>query len=248
MKINIDDFTEKSYEDILVECKLKYNFITYQNNSPELKSIILRHDVDMSPQRALALAKIESKHNILSTYFFMLTSDFYNLLELDNANVVKEIAHMGHKIGIHIDAKARMEGTNHNKSLDALLMDEKACFENFLTITPHAFSFHNPDVGQWLQVEDESIAGMFNAYSSKMKKEFKYCSDSNGYWRFDRLGDVVVTEHQKPLHILTHPEWWVPSPMSPRDRIARAANGRMSKCLERYDDFLNENGRLNIGK
>ena len=248
MKIDINEFTENNYEKLLVLCKNKYNFITYQEAVPDVKSVVWRHDVDMSPQRALALAKIEANQNVKSTYFFMLTSDFYNLLEPINTNIVKEINEMGHKIGIHIDAKSRNQCSNNNKSLEELLYEERFCFEKFLSVSPHAFSFHNPDVGGWLEVEEGMIAGMYNAYSTTMKTEYKYCSDSNGYWRFDCLSDVIAADYQKPLHILTHPEWWVQNAMSPRDRIVRAATGRLSRCLERYDDFLNENGRLNIGK
>jgi hypothetical protein len=108
-----------------------------------------------------------------------------------------------------------------------------------------AFSFHNPDVGGWVAFEENRACDMINTYSRFLKDNYTYCSDSNGYWRFKRLEDVLNGDERR-LHILLHPEWWVPDEMPPRARVDRCIDGRRAKCNSVYDEALKEMGRLNI--
>ena len=62
--------------------------------------ILLRHDVEFDISRALELAKIESKHNVKSTFFFQVYSSAYNSLSPINKNMIKQIKDLGHNIGI----------------------------------------------------------------------------------------------------------------------------------------------------
>ena len=67
---------------------------------------------------------------------------------------------------------------------------------------------------------------LINTYAETFQKSFEYCSDSNGYWRYKRLVEVVTSGKFKRLHILTHPEWWQDSIMSPWQKIQRCIDGR----------------------
>jgi hypothetical protein len=70
------DFTLNKYE-MLCEAvaRSKYTTMTladylklgHDKNSP---IIIMRHDIDRSPQRALDVAKVEHKYNIHASYYF----------------------------------------------------------------------------------------------------------------------------------------------------------------------------------
>jgi len=87
---------------------------------------------------------------------------------------------------------------------------------------------------------------MINAYSKYLKSNFGYCSDSNGYWRFERLEDVLKEAKHEKLQVLTHPGWWVETPMSPRQRIQRCIDGRAINVGKNYDDLLNRMCRENV--
>lgn len=241
-----EDFTEESYRDLLIAAAGRRRFAGFQEAHAETAIALWRHDVDCSPQRALALARIESGVGVQSTFFFMLTSEFYNVLEPANAGIVRSIASMGHWIGIHFDPAAHAAAMDGAFDLAERLEADAHCFRRVLGVEPVAFSFHNPDVGDWLKLEEERVNGLVNAYSARLKRDFEYCSDSNGYWRFKRLADVVASEPLRPLQVLTHPEWWTPEVLSPRDRIGRCAEGRCLGALRRYDDFLTANGRINV--
>ena len=41
--------------------------------------MISRHDIDYSIEKAVELAALEAEENVKSTYFVLLSSEFYNL-------------------------------------------------------------------------------------------------------------------------------------------------------------------------
>jgi hypothetical protein len=75
--------------------------------------------------------------------------------------------------------------------------------------------------------------------------EASYCSDSNGYWRFRRLKEVLTQATDPCLQVLTHPGWWQDGIMPPRQRIFRSAYGRAAATLRDYDSGLEVHDRLN---
>ena len=109
-----------------------------------------------------------------------------------------------------------------------------------------AFSFHNPATDA-LSVDTNSVAGMTNAYGRAITESYTYVSDSNGYWRHQRLPDVLEAAEEQRLHVLTHPEWWQAKPMAPRERLARCIEGRAQRSSNWYDDLLRKWDRENIG-
>ena len=75
--------------------------------------------------------------------------------------------------------------------------------------------------------------------------EYKYCSDSNGYWRFQPMSAVIAEGHPR-LHLLTHPEWWTKERLPPSERVDRAILGRARRVRREYDAGLERAGRRNI--
>ncbi len=123
---------------------------------------------------------------------------------------------------------------------------DKAALEDMLGVSVAAFSFHNPDSGgNWHELELERAAGLVSAYAPSIRRNYKYCSDSNGYWRFTPLPEVLAEGHER-LQVLTHPAWWTPEPMPPRARVERCIMGRARAQGAEYDDALEKLGRENI--
>ena len=240
------DFTEINYCKLIKLAKSRYEFISYDYISDARDyTILLRHDVDFSLHRAMKLATIEVENNIVSTYFLHLHSNFYNLLEEEIFNIVKSIIKLGHKIGLHFDPSFYKLEIHEDEKLKRFLCLEKSLLENLFDVNVNVFSFHNPDIGGWTAFENYSVCGMINTYSKYLKENFTYCSDSNGYWRHKRLEDILLSNETR-LHVLTHPEWWVPNEMSPRNRVHRCIDGRSDKCKYWYDTILKEMGRENV--
>jgi len=242
-KYFFSDFTRKNYRQILKLAKSKYVFKFFNDDLSTDKFILWRHDVDYSPQSALALARIEKEEGVYSTFFLLLHSEFYNLLERENTDCFKEILKYGHKLALHFDCS--FYNVNSINQLEDRLQFESSFLSNIFESEINVFSFHNPFEFA-LSCEAESYAGLINTYSSTFKKNIGYCSDSNGYWRYERLEDVIRTEKHNKLQALTHPEWWQEEVMSPKQRMLRCVQGRAEKNIQQYDQFLKKYQRENI--
>ena len=241
---DFDDFTEAAYAELLEIAIGRFAFEPFGSSSAA-PHVLWRHDIDVSMQRALALAQIEAAKGARSTWFVSLHSTFYNALEADAAECAREILRLGHWLGLHFDLAAYPPLADAAE-LDRLVERERRVLEDWLARPVTAVSFHNPDVIILPTMRDDYIAGLPNAYASSLEARYQYVSDSNGYWRFRRLADVLVESESKRLHVLTHAEWWPPEPMSPRARIARAARGRADATLRDYDAALERLGRTNV--
>ena len=93
-----------------------YNWKSFRdlisNSSIPSKTVILRHDVDQFPQRALACALLENQNSIASTYFFR-KKHF-----LRNTGVIKNIIELGHFVGYHYENLADFKGNADQAILD----------------------------------------------------------------------------------------------------------------------------------
>lgn len=235
------DFTEVRYTELLHKAK-KRPIISYEDINWNQDFLLWRHDVDFSLQRALALAKIESSLDVVSTYFILLRGEYYNPLENKQAGIIQEIISLGHKIGIHFDLSTYQIGNVCD--LTNTLECEKYIFKNVLGSEPVAFSFHNPD-SNTQKYKAESYAGLINCYSNTFHS-IGYGSDSNGYWRHNSLFSLLDDNEIKQIQVLTHPVWWQKSLLEPRDRIVRSVFGRCINQINEYDLALNLAGRDNI--
>ena len=61
-----------------------------------------------------------------------------------------------------------------------------------------------------------------------------------------RLGDVLRDATAARLQVLTHPEWWTETAMSPEARVMRCIDGRASANKRWYSDSLAHYGRENV--
>lgn len=182
-------------------------------------NILWRHDVDVSVKSALAVARIEKDEGVKSTYFFLLNSEFYNILAPEILKQVKAIAAMGHHIGLHFDEAVLMEKSFSYETLSERLEYEKKILEQYVEVPIKTVSWHNPTEKCCLKMTDISYAGMVNAYAAEIHQKYRYVSDSNGIWRHETLSDVLQMSTKKNLHVLTHPVWWQETEMPPRARL-----------------------------
>ncbi|MDE0091588.1 MAG: hypothetical protein OXP12_09645 [Thaumarchaeota archaeon] len=249
LKEDYKDFTERHYKEILREAKGRYRFAFFGDNGED-PHVLWRHDLDASVHRAVRLAEIEKDCGVCSTYFVRLHSEFYNLLEGAVYDRILRIVRMGHRLGLHFEGEF-YGGVAGGTALKRLLLREKGLLEDWFGLKVGAFSFHNPDGGQLLCLGMDSVGEaenlMVNAYGRTMRRRYHYCSDSNGYWRHERLYDVVSNSKHERLHILTHPEWWLQRPMTPKGRIRRAVTGRARTQMEAYLALLQSAGRKDVG-
>ena len=233
-------FTERAYIGLLGQATARYRFEPFGVPAPE-PHVLWRHDIDISPQRAAHIAAIEAAYGVRATYFVHLHSPFYNALESPVRDALRSIVERRHHIGLHFEAG--WYPVRSVRDLERQLVSEQRILERLLGVRIRAFAFHN--IGGETRFDAASYAGLVNAYGRDLRERYQYVSDSNGYWRYRALGDVLA-EAPARLHVLTHPEWWTPEAMPPRERVQRAITGRAVATARGYDEALAAGGRENV--
>lgn len=198
------DFTYNSYATMLSELKKNgYVFTDYNNSDVHERCVILRHDIDTSLDKAVELAKLEAQQRVSSTYFVLLSSEFYNVIARDSRKKIKEIQNMGHDIGLHFDE------LNYEKNLKGgvqkLVVDEARILQEILQIEIKSVSMHRPSK-ETLEANYD-LSPIINSYGKRFFKEFKYVSDSRRRWRED-VTEIIQSGKYDKLHILTHAFWY----------------------------------------
>lgn len=241
------DFTDDNYRLLLRKALSSWRFVSYREYlvAPDSPVCLWRHDVDLSPQRALSMAKAENEEGARAHYFVHLNSEFYNALTASTVKCMREIAKLGHVIGLHFDPSPYMASDPH-PDWDVVLKHQATILETALNTKMDSVSLHIPELCPQLLLDANELAGMINASSPRFREKFTYCSDSNGYWRFQRLEELLDSETRN-IHVLTHPGLWAPHPMSPRDRVQRCIDGRAKNTALFYDQLLGNMGRKNVG-
>jgi hypothetical protein len=240
---HFSDFTTGHYRYLIQKAKENYIFSTYDSFDKDKKFVLCRHDVDLSPHRSLRLAQIEKEEGAVATYFWHLHSEYYNLYEKEVFDIVTAINKMGHQFGIHFDT--HFYNIQTQEQIEQSLQKEKKILESLFDVDIKVFSFHNTNPFI-MSCQDWQYGGLINTYASYFQKEVTYCSDSNGYWRFSRMADIIEKAEAPRLQLLTHPEWWQEEIMSPWQKIQRAIEGRKDKTIYSYKSLMKNGNMKNI--
>lgn len=138
--------------------------------------IILRHDIDRAPQRALDIALIENKYGLRATYYFR-TSTL-------SGKIVDQIAACGHEIGFHYETLDKCKG-NVEDAID-LFKRELAQFRQkyeVQTVCAHGnplTRYDNKTIWKYARLSDFNLLG--EAFLSLDFTQFAYFSDSGRTW------------------------------------------------------------------
>jgi hypothetical protein len=165
--------------------------------------VVYRHDVDVSVEGALAMARVEQQCDVVSTYYFLLTSPLYNMLSKEIGDQVLEIAELGHDIALHFNPYYYGSGALEQIEGELDVFGRYYPFANLDWI-----SFHRPGAfaGKLSQIQLPN--GIRHTYEPLFFETLGYYSDSRGTWSY---GHPVYSEEFKAkqgLQVLTHPIWW----------------------------------------
>src|SRR5438270_703082 len=95
------DFSLGHYRELLRAAQQGgYRWASF-DRAPEAGDLILRHDVDLSLEAAVALAELEAEENVWSTWFMMTRSIFYNLDSAEGERTLNRLRELGHRVGHH---------------------------------------------------------------------------------------------------------------------------------------------------
>jgi hypothetical protein len=212
----IDAIVESEYDVFTVKDYLK------KRNS-KLQCIILRHDVDGRPERALMMAKMEKDYGIKSTYYFRTLPKIFNL------RVIKEICEIGHEVGYHYEVLDEAKGDIQNAINifeDNLVKFNKV--SKIETICMHGNPFSKWDNRDLWKLNDFMKYGILGeAYLSMDFENLVYITDSSRSWKNDykikdiykntnllevmnsgNLSTIIKQNKYKKIYLLIHPDHW----------------------------------------
>ena len=242
-KYHFDDFTFDNYKKLIQLAKAKgFQFILHKDEFvPERKDVIWRHDVEFEPDYAFRMAQIEAEAGVKATYFFQLHTGYYNVLDMHYRQVFNEIKDLGHHVGLHFDC--RYWNITDEKLLDEYINLDRLYLEKNMGVEIESFSFHNTTLFTQSCLE-YSYGGLINVYSSFFKEHYNYCSDSLGYWRFDRLEDVLNDETVQHLQVLTHDGNWSEEVLSVRKRYYKMLHAHADRVFNSQVNGMHRKGML----
>ena len=227
------DFTHAKYEEL---CKAMVDsdctpvsvctYLDLEAQPQPNRCIIIRHDIDRKPERALKMATIENDLGVKSTYYFRMKKGVFI------PEIIKGIANMGHEVGYHYEVLDKAEG-DIEKAIrifeDELKEFRKICDVKTICMHGNPLSkWVNKDIWKKCNFEDFGIIG--EPYLSIDYTRVLYLTDTGRKWnsRFS-VKDVVVGANSQrkekikstgdvirlikegdteQICILAHPERW----------------------------------------
>lgn len=111
------DFTLKLLDQLLAAIvENNYTCMTYRQYAsgklPVGRFVILRHDIDALPEKALQVAQLEHRHKLQSTYYIRTCAPVFV------PGIMEQIASLGHEIGYHYENLSEHKG-DLQKAIDS---------------------------------------------------------------------------------------------------------------------------------
>ena len=236
------NFTYESYVRLVEDIRVAgYKFTDYHSYRNVSRPCIFRHDIDNDISQALRLAEYEANMtggSVQSTYFVLVSSDFYNVFSKENERQLKQILVLGHEIGLHFDEKKYMnEETFDRDILIEAVYKESKLLSDILEVPIRCVSMHRPSK-RFLE-EDFTFNGLVNSYSKEFFHTFKYLSDSRHHWRED-VTEIVNSGKEPALHILTHPFWYHEEPVSMHDSLYEFTKNAVAERYRSLTDNIRD--------
>lgn len=194
--------------------------------------VVLRHDVDLSVDRAVEMARIEADMGVESTYFLLLTSPLYNPLEADCRDAISRIASMGHDVALHFSTHRYWteDDSPTARAVERRVNQERTVLETVASIAD-VVSFHRPP--PW--VLGRSFEDFESAYAPAFFTDIGYVADSTQRWRDD---PPRVAELPGTVQLLTHPGLWAEEDASFDQRLEEAVVSACTQASRKtWDEF-----------
>jgi hypothetical protein len=209
---------------------------------PERDFLLIRHDVDITPWSALRMAQLEHELGVHTTYYYRLHAPFYNLMDGAVLDSVRQVAAMGHEVGLHYEPGFFLE-----RGMDPVAgtRADLRTFEALVGFRTHSIAQHQPAAGPVLaDISPDHPC----AYQPALVRDIPYFGDSGFHWR---EGCVCTKFHHRRLHTLIHPHSWVRDARPWQDVLRAHAQdlvGRLTAEMEAYvahvEQYLAVRGEL----
>lgn len=201
--------------------------------------VLLRHDVDLSPERAVEMARIERELGITATYFVLLGSPLYNPFQRPVREAFAEVAALGHDVGLHFSTHQHWPASRPpaEAALAERVRDEQAALSTVVADPVSTVSFHVPP--DWVLAR--ALEGVESTYEPRFFEEIDYVADSGQRWREE---GVSIPDDGRPLQVLMHPGLWGEADATFRERVRAAVADADRRTREYAQSRYLDSGRI----
>jgi hypothetical protein len=230
-------FTESHYREILESfAAAGYQFTSFAGFDRRTnRQVILRHDVDLSLEDALRIARLEREMGIASVFFILVTAEVYNPMSSSGQSVLSELRQLGHQIGLHVDGTALSTDSDDVNARHERL---RSLFQTAQQVLGplDSYSLHRPATSgnpEEFQPSNLSFAVPAYAYAEEYFKRIEYRSDSRRQWRHGCICGQVRDLAGRSLQLVIHPVWWQPT-LSTREEVLQRFKLQQQHRVEAY--------------
>lgn len=172
--------------------------------------VVLKHDVETNPKKALRLAQIESKYSHKGSYYVQA----YLLKNSKSVSILKKIQDLGHEVSYHHDVMDSNKG-------NLIKAKEEFC-KNVETFKRHGFNVEtvcqhgnpvierkgyssNRDFFRDHSIEQlfDNISDIMVNFKTKMNADYIYISDAGYGWKiiYDPENNDIVDSSEKDINL-----------------------------------------------
>jgi hypothetical protein len=206
--LNICEFSLEHYRAILnLATQLGYRCLgcsDYLRDSSG-KTLLLRHDVDISLADAVRLAEMEAELGVRSTFFVLATGRRYDLLSPHSVDNLHRLLELGAEIGLHYDT-----GRSYldPQLIAGAIAGARKTLEKAAGVPVLGGTMHMPRRAVMHPTRaDILLAGLtYDPGDEEFNRGTKFLSDSRRSWN-----DGCLCQHlgrSPKLYALIHPFWW----------------------------------------
>lgn len=223
------EYSYAAYRDLLDDLRAAgYEFGAF-DGPPDEGTVVLRHDVDWSPERAARMAAIEADRGVTATYFVLVTSPLYNVLTREVRDAIETIESLGHRVGVHVSTHQYWDDDPGDEAVAARVREEQAVLDTVVDDVAEAVSFHIPP--EWVLGVDYD--GFTSAYAPAYFEEVAYVADSTQRWRAEPPFEGAIPDR---LQVLVHPGAWAETDQGFLDRLDAERERRFDAVRASLDD------------
>ncbi len=200
------------------------------------RGVLLRHDVDLSLERAMKVAEIEHELGLSATYMVMTTCPFYQIEDPASQSMLTGLQSLGHEVELHFDTAPG----HSDPSIDLVVEQINEQCERLARATGEpvlSLSLHRPQPG--VLRGPLRIAGRINAYAARLMEW--YLSDSKGSWRAGNPVSRLAAPQGAVLQLLIHPIWWGKEHLPASDHLEAFYRQETAGCSKAERELFDAN-------
>jgi len=201
---------------MICEFTYKHYLETVEEHKKVGTKLIMRHDIDLSLEKAMKFALMERDNGIEAFYFILMHSPYYNVLNIKGITDLQIIKGCGHKLGLHVDINFVDYVDIDRKILKSIVGGDEFYYSTHKTFTKGKVDLTNE--------------GMLDIN----ERPYKYLSDSGQHWREGCFCEHVGKYNK--LMVLTHPIWWHYAAKDRENCILVRKNMNMNALHKTYMD------------